>query len=62
MLRAALAFFIVAIVAAVFGFTGIASDAAWIARLLFFLFVVLFAISLIAGIGTRGRGSLPPPV
>ncbi len=54
MLRLALLFFIVAIVAAVFGFGGIASGAASIAQLLFFLFVVLFVIALLFGI-VRGR-------
>ncbi len=40
-------FFIVAIVAAVFGFGGIASASAGIAQVLFFIFVVLFVISLV---------------
>lgn len=47
MLRWALAFFIVAIIAAVFGFTGIAVASAGIAKLLFFIFVVLFLLALI---------------
>jgi uncharacterized membrane protein YtjA (UPF0391 family) len=55
MLSWALAFFVVAIIAAVFGFGGIASGAAEIAKLLFFLFVVLFLVSLIMGL-VRGRG------
>jgi uncharacterized membrane protein YtjA (UPF0391 family) len=42
MLRWSLAFFIVAIIAAVFGFGGIAAGATDIARLLFFFFVVVF--------------------
>lgn len=40
--------FIVALIAAVFGFTGIAVAAAGIAKLLFFLFIILFVISLLA--------------
>lgn len=56
MLRWALVFLVVALLAAVFGFGGIAADAAWIARILFFLFLVLFVVSLI--LGRRG----PPPV
>ncbi|HEY6263621.1 MAG TPA: DUF1328 family protein [Candidatus Acidoferrum sp.] len=48
MLRYALGSFIVALIAAVFGFTGIAVAAAGIAKLLFFLFIILFAISLLA--------------
>ncbi|MGH8670405.1 MAG: DUF1328 domain-containing protein [Burkholderiales bacterium] len=55
MLSWALAFFVIAIIAAVFGFGGIASGAAEIAKLLFFLFVVLFLVSLVVGL-MRGRG------
>ena len=47
MLNWALTFLVVALLAAVFGFTGIAGTAAGFARLLFFLFIVLFVISLI---------------
>ncbi len=47
MLSWSLTFFIVALIAAVFGFTGIATGAASIAKILFFLFLVLFLISLI---------------
>jgi uncharacterized membrane protein YtjA (UPF0391 family) len=39
----------VAIVAAVFGFTGIASAAAGVAKILFFVFVVLFLLAIILG-------------
>ena len=46
MLRWALVFFIVALVAVIFGFLGIAAAAAGIAKLLFFIFLVLFLISL----------------
>lgn len=49
MLRLALAFFVVAIIAAVFGFGGIASGAAGIAKILFFVFIVIAVVSLIAG-------------
>lgn len=49
MLRYALLFLIVAIIAAVFGFGGIAADSAWIAKLLFVLFLILFVISLLFG-------------
>lgn len=54
MLSWALAFFIIAIIAAVFGFGGIAAGAAGIAKVLFFLFLVLFAVSLVLGL-RRGR-------
>jgi uncharacterized membrane protein YtjA (UPF0391 family) len=53
MLRWALAFFVVALVAAVFGFLGIAVAAAGIARILFFIFLVLFLVSLVGGLVGR---------
>lgn len=49
MLRWALIFFIVAVIAAVFGFGGIAAGAVSIAKVLFYIFVILFLITLIAG-------------
>lgn len=45
----ALAFFIVAVISAVFGFTGIAAGADEIAKILFVVFVILFLVYLIAG-------------
>ena len=54
MLRWALTFFIVAIIAAVFGFGGIAAGAAGIAKILFFVFIVLFLLSLLSGLASRG--------
>ena len=53
MLYWALMFFVVAIIAAVFGFTGIAAGAATIAQVLFFIFVVLFLVSLVMGLIKR---------
>lgn len=53
LLNWALGFFILAIVAAVFGFTGLAADSAWIAKVLFVVFLVLFVISLFFGRGSR---------
>lgn len=47
MLRWALGFFIIALIAAVMGFTGIAVASAGIAKILFFLFLVLFLITLV---------------
>jgi uncharacterized membrane protein YtjA (UPF0391 family) len=49
MLRYAIVFFLIAIVAAVFGFGGIAGAATEIAQVLFVIFVVLFVLSLIFG-------------
>jgi len=48
MLYWAAVFFVIAIIAAVFGFGGIASASAGIAQILFFFFVVLFVIALLA--------------
>lgn len=62
MLRWAAAFFIIAIIAAVFGFGGIASGSAEIARVLFFLFLVVFIVSLIWGLLSGRRGGVPPGV
>jgi uncharacterized membrane protein YtjA (UPF0391 family) len=50
MLGWALAFFIVSLIAAVFGYSGIAAGAAGVAKILFFGFLILAAISLVAGI------------
>ncbi len=47
MLRWAVIFFIVAIIAALFGFTGIAVASAGIAKIIFTLFIVLFLVSLV---------------
>jgi uncharacterized membrane protein YtjA (UPF0391 family) len=58
MLSWALIFFVVAILAAVFGFGGIASASAGIAQILFFIFLVLFVVSLIMGMARRGGGPL----
>jgi uncharacterized membrane protein YtjA (UPF0391 family) len=54
MLRWALIFFILALVAAFFGFGGIAASAAWIAKLLFFGFLIVAVVMLISNLG-RGR-------
>ena len=48
MLGWALTFLVIALVAAVFGFGGIASASAGIAQILFFIFIVLFAVALLA--------------
>ena len=53
MLRWALIFFVVALLAAVLGFTGIALAAAGIAKILFYVFVILFALSLLRHVARR---------
>jgi uncharacterized membrane protein YtjA (UPF0391 family) len=50
MLHYAIVFFIIAIIAAVFGFTGIAAGAAEIARILFYIFLVVFVVTLLLGV------------
>lgn len=55
MLGWAIAFFIIAIIAAVFGFGGIAAGAASIAKILFIIFLILFVLSLIFGLVRRGK-------
>lgn len=50
MLMWAAVFFIIAIIAGLFGFRQIASAATGIAKVLFFIFLVLFLISLIYGL------------
>ncbi len=53
MLRWVITFLVIALIAALFGFGNIAEGAASIAKILFYIFLVLFVISLIAG-GVRG--------
>jgi uncharacterized membrane protein YtjA (UPF0391 family) len=55
MLYWSLLFFIIALTAAVLGFTGIAAAAAGIAKFIFFVFVVLFLIFLVSGVTARRR-------
>lgn len=61
MLTWSVIFLVVAIIAAVFGFGIIAGTAAWIAKILFFVFIVVFLISLVMGL-TGGRGRRGPPI
>jgi uncharacterized membrane protein YtjA (UPF0391 family) len=49
MLRWSVTFFVIAIIAAIFGFGGIAAGAASIAKALFFIFLVLFVLTLVFG-------------
>jgi uncharacterized membrane protein YtjA (UPF0391 family) len=49
MLNWAVTFFIIAIVAALLGFTRIAGSAVDIAKILFFVFLVLAVVSFISG-------------
>lgn len=49
MLYYTIVFFIIALIAAAFGFTEVAGAAAGIAKILFFIFFVLFVLSLLFG-------------
>jgi uncharacterized membrane protein YtjA (UPF0391 family) len=63
MLRYALNFLVVAIIAAVFGFGGIAGEATWVAKILLVVFLILAVDSFV--LGRRGRRAacspVPPP-
>ena len=49
MLRWAIVFLVVALVAALFGFGGVAGVSMDAARILFFVFLILFVVSLVLG-------------
>ena len=53
MLYYAVVFFIIALVAALFGFGGIAAGAVGIAKVLFFVFLVVAVISAVLGHARR---------
>ena len=54
LLHYALVFLVVALIAAAVGFGGIAGVAMEGARLLFWVFIILFLVSLVAGVVRRG--------
>jgi uncharacterized membrane protein YtjA (UPF0391 family) len=49
MARWAIIFFVIALIAAIFGFGGIAGEAAWIGKILLFVFLILAVLSLLSG-------------
>ena len=53
MLRWALGFFVIALVAALLGFTGIAVASAGVAKIIFFIFLILFVVSLLGHLFRR---------
>ena len=53
MLRLALLFLVIALIAAIMGFGNIAWASAEIARVVFFVFLVLFVVSLLGGLMNR---------
>ena len=50
LLRWALLFFLISIVAGILGFTGVSAASADIARILFYIFAVIFLVLLILGL------------
>lgn len=54
MLRWAAVFFVIAIIAGVFGFGGIAAGASEAAKILFYIFVIVFLGSLVMGLVRKG--------
>lgn len=61
MLSWALTFLVIALIAALLGFTGVAGTAVWLAQSLFYVFVILFLVSMVAAL-VRGRTTRLPPV
>ncbi|THT99955.1 DUF1328 domain-containing protein [Lampropedia puyangensis] len=53
MLRYAVIFFIIALVAALFGFGGIAAGATEIAKILFFIFIIIAVITFVLNLIQR---------
>ena len=59
LLKWALFFLVFAAIAALFGFGGLAQGSADIAKVLFFIFLVIFAVTLVMGVLSRRP---PPPI
>lgn len=53
MLHYAAVFFVIALIAALFGFGGIAAGAVEIAKILFFIFLAITVITLVIGLVKR---------
>ena len=54
MLHYAVVFFIIALIAAVFGFGGIAAGAVGIAKILFFVFAIMAIVSFVVSLVRKG--------
>ncbi|MDB5875392.1 MAG: hypothetical protein JWQ07_4834 [Ramlibacter sp.] len=54
MLHYAIVFLVIALIAALFGFGGIAAGAVEIAKILFFVFVIMAVVAFIVSIGRKG--------
>ena len=55
LLKWAAIFLVIALIAAAFGFGGIAEGAADVARILFYIFMAIFVVMLVAGIILGGK-------
>lgn len=56
MLRWAIAFFLVALLASIFGYSDVATGAAWAGRMLCFIFLSAFVIGFASGLIKVRRG------
>jgi uncharacterized membrane protein YtjA (UPF0391 family) len=54
MLHYAIVFLVIALIAALFGFGGIAAGAIGIAKTLFFVFIILAVIAFVISLGRKG--------
>ena len=54
MLHYAIVFLVIALIAALFGFGGIAAGAVEIARILFFVFLIMAVVAFIISLGRKG--------
>lgn len=59
MLGWSITFFILAVLAAIFGFGGLAGTFAWAAEWLFIAFIALFIIAIVANLFSRHRNNPP---
>ena len=55
LLKWALVFFVVSLIAELFGFTDIAAATADVARILFYIFLVIFIVLLVLGLAVSRR-------
>jgi uncharacterized membrane protein YtjA (UPF0391 family) len=55
LLKWAVVFFVVSLIAALFGFTDIAAASADVARILFYIFLVIFIVLLVLGLVVSRR-------
>jgi uncharacterized membrane protein YtjA (UPF0391 family) len=60
MLRLAIFFFILAVIAGLFGYTGLEGAAADIAQVLFFVFLAIWVVLLAIGFSVAGFFRRPP--